>query len=517
MRRRRWNMSMRCLLAALVVLPAPLAVPAESDPEAGAELQFPGGDTVAEGLDPSAAVVLEQAARREAIESVPEIGDERLRQVAAEVAAAYAELYPDLEVTPGVRFATKDEVAAILSVELERQLIARMDAETAERLAAAGAQAYADALLAKYAFDQDEILVLADNIRFMEHGSGLPLTSPNALRALLAHEFAHALAERRHGIAEKLLGLKSEDAVLAANAVIEGDAQFIARRICESKGWSEGFEAFTEIIGFIPDNPDLDAATRHMVEIITSAAAAAYYQGEAFIAALHAAGGDAAIAGAFESLPGEMALIYNPEWYLDPSSRPVYDWDLDRGLQPFEARYEGGDWLIQKVSAARAQMEVAFNMLPAADVAPVLDGLMQNRMIVAQPKASPMSGIALAGLYEFDTRETSQAFLKLQDRTSRKKDALMAEGETRIVGAQYTILDEGEWSGLHVAKQVAVAGQEVHVASVIAVQDRIGLEMTFSNVEITPAELIELVGALLQSTRSEITPEPEAEPAPANP
>ena len=510
------------LLVALLVWLAPAGMPAlaQSDAEVTAEA---ASEPASEAAASSTAKPDPRAARRAAIESVPEIGEERLRQVAAEVTAAYAELYPGLEVKPAVRFAAKQEVAAILAVELERQLIARMDADTAGRMAVAASQAYADALLAKYAFDQDEVLVLGDNIRFMERGSGLPLTSKDSLRALLAHEFAHALAERRYGIADKLLGLESEDAVLAANAVIEGDAQFIARRICESKGWSEGFKAFTEVIGFIPEDPDLDAATRHMVEIITSAATASYYQGEAFIAALHAAGGDEAVAGAFESLPGEMALIYNPEWFLDPSSRPVYDWDLDQGLTPFEARYAGGDWLIQKVSAARPQLEVAFNMLPVDDVSPVLDGLMQNRMIVAQPKASPMSGIALAGLYEFDARETAEAFLKLQDRTSRKKDELMAEGETRIVEAQYTILDEENWSGLQVLKQVAVGGQQVRVASIIGFQDRIGLEMTFSNVEIASAELIELAGSLLTATRSEKAPQPatpeaaEAEQEPANP
>ncbi|ANM30042.1 hypothetical protein ABI59_11360 [Acidobacteria bacterium Mor1] len=498
-----------------VTLPGAMEFRRETETSAKDTAQIVAWFPVDEGAEPGATAALEQAARREAIESVPEIGEERMKQAAAEVAAAYAELYPDLDVTPTVRFATKDEVVAILSVELERQLIARMDADTAKNLAEAGARAYADALLAKYAFDQGEILVLEDNIRFMEHGSGFPLTSPEALRGLLAHEFAHALDEHRHGISEKLLGIKTEDAVLAANALIEGNAQFIARRICENKGWMAGFEAFTEVIGFIPDNPDLDAATRHMVEIITSAAASAYYQGETFIAALHAAGGDPAVAGAFESFPAEMALIYNPGWFLDPSSRPVYDWDLDRGLGPFESRYEGDDWLVQKVSAARPQLEVAFNMLPVDDVAPVLDGLMQNRMIVAQPKANPMSGIALAGLYEFNDRETAEAFLKLQDRTSRKKDELMAEGETRIVDAQYTLLDEGDWTGLHVLKQVAVADQEVSVASVVAVHDRIGVEMTFSNMEIPPAEMVDLVGSLLKATRGETAAEPEiVEPEP---
>ncbi|NNE18431.1 MAG: hypothetical protein HKN10_08145, partial [Myxococcales bacterium] len=44
-------------------------------------------------------------------------------------------------------------------------------------------------------------------------------------QALLAHEFTHAIQERQFGFAEVWAGVNSEDTMLGARSVIEGDAQ----------------------------------------------------------------------------------------------------------------------------------------------------------------------------------------------------------------------------------------------------------------------------------------------------
>ena len=66
-------------------------------------------------------------------------------------------------------------------------------------------------------------------------------------QALLAHEFTHAIQERQFGFAGVWAGVDSEDTVLGARSVIEGDAQHT------EAAW------VYEKLGYLPDEIDWDA------------------------------------------------------------------------------------------------------------------------------------------------------------------------------------------------------------------------------------------------------------------
>lgn len=83
------------------------------------------------------------------------------------------------------------------------------------------------------------------------------LNEPDAMYAVMLHEGAHAIADRRFGLRDFLAKAMEhdEDAGLAADAMVEGYAQYVARQICTKTGKLKGLESFTRSISAIPPLP----------------------------------------------------------------------------------------------------------------------------------------------------------------------------------------------------------------------------------------------------------------------
>ena len=183
--------------------------------------------------------------------------EERVRAAFAEARTALEkECGAKLDASLTVRFATAAELSRRIAEEnLPLARLRQPDEEHAKAEAQALGESASTSMFAKYSWAPRELLVapqaLEDQARQFETPE---LTSDAALRALLVHELVHAWDDSLHGIPALLGHADSIDAANAAAAVLEGHAQFVARRVCKARGWSAGFDAYTGLIGKIPDS-----------------------------------------------------------------------------------------------------------------------------------------------------------------------------------------------------------------------------------------------------------------------
>ena len=117
-------------------------------------------------------------------------------------------------------------------------LLREKDDKKAKAMAKQFGQQVGPMLYAKYSLSSKRFLVAQlvwDQLAQQEEATDLGLDA--TLRAVLVHELCHAIDDRNFDLGAMMSKARTEDAVLAQNAVIEGHAQLQARRVCARKGW----------------------------------------------------------------------------------------------------------------------------------------------------------------------------------------------------------------------------------------------------------------------------------------
>lgn len=425
------------------------------------------------------------------------------------LAAAVSEVFPLVEKKTGVtldgtvtvRLAAADEIGAIVRDELYEQFLSIYQDENRAGLDAdAAATLFTSILYAKYAFEEKSILVCPQNLETLSKILKEPmLRTPEGLRAILAHECVHAADALRHDIEHRARSVSSLEASQAFNAVIEGHAQFVSRKVCDGAGWKAAFETFTRSIGAFPEDlfDEKEQGLLLLCRVMVQNVASAYYDGERFIEALSATGGPEAVERAFIEPPDDPEVIHNAEWFLDPSKRPVSAYDLDAGLDIVLNHFDSDLWQNKRANMTRPQIEAALSLLPKEEIEATLADLGFARYIMLQPKDDPQSKLVLAALYEFGSEESAAACRETLERLLRIKDEKMAEGQIRIVGKHYEPLGVAGVDGTFSKKEVVAFGTNLSVVSVIARKHDVCVELAFSAEEFSHADAGELTRTML--------------------
>lgn len=155
-------------------------------------------------------------------------------------------------------------------------------------------------------FDPDSrILYLLDGVSYGE----------SIDRAMLAHELTHALQDQHFTLADLPLRVQGDDdRVLAAVAVVEGDAMRVMQKVVERHA---GLSSLWDNLQFMAtaQTETLSAAPLFLRESLLFP----YVEGRRFMDAL-AARGDDAVNAAFREPPCSSETILHPERYLDHGS-----------------------------------------------------------------------------------------------------------------------------------------------------------------------------------------------------
>jgi len=415
-----------------------------------------------------------------------------------------------------VRLASTGEIRAALEKEnlaILRSLLG--DSKQAATQASGIAATLAPALLAKYPLGGHEVLVSPGAFPRLAEKIGIPeLNSEAALRAVLVHELVHAAADELYDLKAVFASRTTADQVQAFNAVIEGHAQHVARRICAANGWSRGFRIYDRSISAPPVLEDgeggagMDLLLRQQAELF----AWLYHDGERFIAALEAEGGPAAVARAYRNPPSDSAVIFEPGWFLHPETRPKLAFDFEGAMDTFVKGYPKKEWSATRTGIPKAQLRTALSLLPSETAERVLRGMRNVRVISLSPPKAPGSRVITLVLYEFESPADAAFFLAADDRLMRIKDAKMAEGAIRILDSSYEKLEKEGASGLIAEKTVSFQGQEIPVLTAVAVRGRLAAELVFSNQKASRAEAARAILDALRGVRKRT---PSAGKAPA--
>ncbi len=407
------------------------------------------------------------------------------------IASVIAEAVPVVEQELGLRFtegggqariADRSEVERVLREENVPLMRVQFGEDAAVVQARAFAALIAPSVLAKFAFAENEILVVPEAFARVAEILGRPdLRSIGVLRGVLVHELVHAADQQLHGIRATYLSLLDADSMLAFNAVVEGHAQYVARRVCERLGWSEGFEVFSECTATeVGRESELSEGEILVARIQSASLVSAYTDGERFMTTIAREGGPEAVARAFAEPPAEMAVIHRPEWFLDPASRPAATVDLETGLDVFAQRHAKEGWAERRLSVDTAQLRAVFSLLSGEVVERIVKGLLQNRIVVLSPEINPAGSYVTMALYQWSTELEARFFQEAIERLQHIKDEAMSEGPVRIVEATYEKLDDGDLFGFVTEKKVAVYGSEVRAFSVIATAGDLSIELLFN-------------------------------------
>lgn len=237
----------------------------------------------------------------------------------AELDALLAELQPVVEEERGLEFREPIDVELLDDETYIERARADFDEDIAEDPEGLQNSAAALGALGLWPEDLDPVEVLGEylsvgSLGYYDPESGEMVVrgaadTPN-LRITLVHELTHALDDQHFELDRPELDDRPDEAGLGFSAVVEGSASLVEAAYTVSLTDEERAEAEAEQRGY-SDGIDLTA----FPPILLAQQQFVYVTGGAFVEAIHAAGGNAAVDRALEDPPTTSEQILEPdEW-----------------------------------------------------------------------------------------------------------------------------------------------------------------------------------------------------------
>lgn len=432
--------------------------------------------------------------------SKPELTPEFFAAAYADAIAACVEvLEVEKESLPPLVLAEREQLAtAVASENLPLIQKREPDGKKAKALADQIGQQISISAYAKYSWSTKSTLVVTETwklqARILRDRS---MTGIDVVRAVLVHELCHAVADQKFDLTARLASCDTIDATMAFNAVMEGHAQLLARRVCTKKGWMDGFETFTKAIGAIPDLK-VDEATKIQIQAEATSLRSTYHDGEAFATAVVAARPETGEADLFHSPPRDLETVLHPEWYLDPKTRPASLYDTGPALDAFVATFDSEGWTAQRNDVPVKQMGAGMFMMPKEEVDAVLAGIRTGTIVQLNPTDAPQSKAAYLLALEFDSEASARRWIAFSGRVSDAKDDTMDKGRLRITGSKTTAIDQEGIFGLLQEKQMRNGTFDFDVSTIDACAGPVVLESLYSGHPMTADSHIALMKDLLK-------------------
>ena len=220
--------------------------------------------------------------------------------------------------------------------------------------------------------------------------------------------------------------------------------------------------------------------------------------GREYVERLVDAGGDEAVARAFQSPPeGSQPL-------LDPRSGKRGSPRYDRAIEHFMGQHHVVDWLYQSQALEHGQIDAAFGPLPEPERARLTAGLLSNSFMRTYPGDDPSSKQITYWLFECKSPLAAAQLLASEGALLFKKDRELIRvqadvTEPRVLArARYVAFSRPESSvyGLYSWKRIKVHSSTVDVSTLVLVRGRYGVELTYSR-ENGPQSELEAEGLAL--------------------
>ncbi len=387
---------------------------------------------------------------------------------------------------PALGISTAEEVAKVLAGELVPQFRAQVPGtshDEAREAAGRMATLYAGILLGKYQPAGHRIHIVAENFRKLADLMKRPrIATPEHLRAVVIHELVHALDEQDYRATSRLGEAKTADEIVILNALVEGHAQHVLRRVLEAEQAHAVFREFEE--STTAELPGLSEGEKVLSQLLTASLRFAYVDGRLFFDRLAAAGRKTTVGEVFRAPPASKDVLLHPERYADPKAAPAAR-DLQALFDAVARDHEG--WRSQRIKTGEFELRAAFgDFVEKKRLDPVLPRA-AGGMTLALSRRDQMRAFAVI---QMDTPENASRLAELLGALTRSKEARLKEGKIRITKCDRKELKtKGGLKNECTRMTVDADGEEVLVADAIAVLDEFVIEVLYSNCEAADEEL----------------------------
>lgn len=354
----------------------------------------------------------------------------------------------------------------------------------------------AKSMVGIYSMDEGLVYVSLENYQWLTDVMEMPDSyTEEILFAVIAHEGAHAIADRKYGLIPFIQSCATPSELLAANSVIEGYAQMLARQVCAKTGMDSGIVGLTELITTVPEIED--PVGKMLVAVMVQQFSFSYVEGEAFLNALLAAKGQEGIDLAFSAPPTSRNIVTNPDWYLDPSKRPGSNYQFDVALDVFDEYFADKDFATQRIDFDEGLLRVAASALPPEDLEDFASAVIQSRLTLGQGGQN----MVVCALHHCQDEDHAALYVKLSKQLIVAKEEMMKDTDTPITKSELQDLDEPGFSGFKI-KQTIDAGALIDTQTVLIVKGDLVCEMTLIATEMPQEDMVNLAFDLLNKATS---------------
>jgi len=352
-----------------------------------------------------------------------------------------------------------------------------------------------------YSMTEGKVYVSLDNFEWLTDVMEMPGSfTKEVLFAVIAHEGVHAIADRKYGLVKLIESMSNESELMAANAVIEGYAQVIARDVCAKTNMTKGIDGMTELITTVPDIDD--PVAKMQIAVMVQQFAFAYVEGESFLNALVAAKGEAGLDQAFAAPPTSRAYVNNPDWYMDPNKRPGADYQVEDALDVFDAFFAEDEWTTQRQDFDKGLLRTAASALPEEDVKEYVDAVIQTRLTLGMAGGVLDQQLVVCALHHCQSIDHAVRLVELSKQLVNAKEEMMKDSATQITESKMDEVDKPGFSGFKLSQTVDVGGSEVGTQTVQIIKGDLVCEMTFVNTEYDQEDAVQLAFDVLNKATS---------------
>ena len=377
------------------------------------------------------------------------------------------------ESRPTIRVSTPKEVAAALVKEFAVMPESFIAASQREALA----KGLSRWLLAKYEPSTNIIHVVPGVIDDIEKAQPkLEKLGIDHLRALLAHEAAHAMDFPRYDFMAVRAKLEDNDAQQALNAIVEGHAQFVAEQAAKRWKIMPAFERLTAAIIGSPDDEGTDEQKAIRAAQL-SQIRFAYDQGHAFFRAVAKAGGSEAVERAMREPPTSSKMIEQPELWLDPSKARAAA-DLKPIVRSLMWLAPKKGWVGQDVRVLSAALQKQSLRLPEDRRGEWLQGF---RDAHSWQSMDPTTGArVVAVLLHFETPADATRFVTL-DKVIVENAKGQPGMSMKTIALKDGVGPEDGLPGFYMERVITYMGHDINARQVVTNHGTFALEMMVLN------------------------------------
>jgi hypothetical protein len=397
-----------------------------------------------------------------------------------------------------VRTASGSDIAAVLRDEQAERYTALMSDEHYAQLALEhDSQDAGHSMLGKYAVAEDAVLINPQQVArlFVEQRDN-PAFMREVYLALLAHEAMHAAQHRRYDFNSDLLQPAGLGQRATLDAIVEGEAQFAARRACEQLGCERGFNALTEAL--VAWQPHEDAAISQRRHAASARIAFSYVDGEKFVETLYQQGGDALVEQLWHQPPDSPWVVINPGRFelMQPLTEGV---DLERAAERLEEEFSTDEWV--HVRGVTLPNEVSLELTQFEGGEDSIDEHQQHIAVTLLDKSAHDAPAPTIELVRCANAEASQRWLEAREHRLQTLDASHSR-QRSVLDKHYREVHAGGASGFYRKAIWQIGEHKLALQSLMLSRGELSIHIGGNNLPYSEAELTALGERLLSLAES---------------